>query len=266
MRNICMPLTVALIGAAISHAHAADHAPPKMALDMNVECVSLLGENLYRTPAEGAELKVLEGQLAEAQKNADAQPENPAVHLARGQALAALWRYHDAAQAYTKAIALAPQSAGEAYSRRANSFLVLRLFDLAKIDYEQSVAVAPETATSWLGLGITNYLRQQFEAADRAFTKALELPLSDEERPVAGFWKELTNRRLGKPANTAAPTWPFMSEFSAAADKLVARDEAGALQAFRDIVASNEWPVLPRIAAESEIAAIEGSKKMRSAR
>jgi tetratricopeptide (TPR) repeat protein len=264
MLNISLALAV--FASALAQVQSPHHTPGKMALDMNVECVSLLGENLYRTPAEGDALKKLEAALAEADKHAAAQPDNPAVHIARGQALAGLWRYHDAAQAYTRVIALATSDA-EAFARRGNMFFLLRLFDQAKIDFEHATALAPQTAAHWIGVGMSDYLRGKYAEAEKAFAQAQQTAASDEEKTISGFWENLTQRRLGQPAAADAPMWPWMSDYAAGVDKLLAGDQPGALESLRQLADdSADWPMLPHIAAEAEIAAITGSKKMTSAR
>ncbi len=259
-------LVVAVVAAALAQTPSQQHIPSKIALDMNVECVSLLGENFYRTPAEGEALKKLEAALSDAQKHAEAQPDNPALHIALGQALGGLWRYHDAAQAYSKAIALDPGNA-EAFARRGNVFILLRQFSQSANDYKHAVALAPESGQHQIGLGMALYLDRKFAEADEVFARALSSPLAEAEKPVAGFWKELTQRRLGGAPNPDAPVWPFMAEYAVGVEKLLAGDEAGALEVWRAIADDpKDWPWLTHIAAEAEIAAIEGSKKMKSAR
>ena len=102
MLNLALMLTATT--ALLAQAAPANRATPKVALDLNVECVSLLGTNFYRTPAEGEALEALERRLAEVNRNAQTQPDNPAAHMALGQALEALWRYRDAAQAFPRAM------------------------------------------------------------------------------------------------------------------------------------------------------------------
>ncbi len=260
---IPMVLPLIVLGAALAQGpHPQD--VDKIALDMNIEVVSLLGKNLYRTPAEGDALKALEASLAEAEKNAAAQPDNPAAHVERAQALGALWRYHDAVQAYTKAISLTPTDS-ELFAHRANIFILIRQFDQAKMDYEQATAIAPQIANGWIGLGIAHYLRHKFEDAAKAFAEAGRLPVNDGEKKVLGFLSNLTQRRLGKPADASAPAWEWMTPYASGLDKLLAGDQPGALQAWHAIADNAaDWPMLPHIAAEAEIAAIEGRKKMKA--
>jgi tetratricopeptide (TPR) repeat protein len=262
-----IPMALPFIVWGVALAQAQQHTPEKIALDMNVEVVSLLGHKLYRTPATGDALKKLEATLAEADKQTAAQPDNPAAHLARAQALGALWRYHDAVAAYTKVISLAPTNS-EAFAHRGNIFVLLRLFGQAKNDFEQAVAIAPGDPNARVGLGMTHYLRQKFEDADKAFVEAQRLPLTPELKRIADFWQRLAQRRLGKtdlPAEAPGQVPPFsMGPYVEGLDKFLANDRPGAVAAWRKMADSpSDWPVIGHIAAEAEIAAIEGSKKMR---
>lgn len=263
---IPMALPMIVLGAALAQVPQGPHPQgvEHIALDMNVEVTSLLGQKLYRTPAEGDELRQLQANLAEADKNAAAKPDDPAVHVQRAEALAALWLYHDAVQAYTKAISLTPTDR-DLFSHRANMFILLRQFDQAKMDYEQATAIGPKVADGWIGLGIAHCLRQKFEDAVKAFTEAEGCPMTDGQKKVAGNLKTLAQRRLGKPADPAAPEWTWMNPYEAGVDKLLAGDKPGALAAWHAI-ANNlaDWPMLPHIFAEAEIAAIEGNKKMKA--
>ncbi len=257
-----LALSLIIAGAALAqgpHPQGVKH----IVLDMNVECVSLRGEKLYRTPAEGEELKKLEAALAEAEKHVAAQPDNPAVHLEHAEALSKLWRYHDAAQAYTKVISLSPDDA-KAYAHRGNMFVLLRLFDQAKIDWEQAAAIDPTSAEHRIGMGLSNYLRQKFAEADKNFEDALALSPNDNQKKVAAFMHNLTQQRLGKPADPATQEWTWMMPYAAGLDKLLAGDKTGALADWHAIADDlKQWPMLPNIMAESEIATLEGLKKMK---
>lgn len=265
-----LALSLVLIGAALAqgpHPQGVKH----IVLDMNVEVVSLLGEKLYRTPAEGEELKKLEATLAEAEKHVAAQPENPAVYVELGQALEALWRCHDAAQAYTKAISLAPDDAAH-FARRGNVFIVLRQFQQASNDFQHAIAIAPDGFEGWRGFGLASYMQQKFKEAHEAFVKAITLAPagSTQAGPEIAMWDFLLAQRVTPEIAPVSHGGAYFqtAEMTAYFDgwnELQGGDSAAAVQKWRALVDStSNWPSLAVIAAEAEIAAIEGSKKMKS--
>lgn len=242
--------------------------PGKMALDMNVECVSLLGKNLYATPAEGDTLKALEARLAKADKLVAEQPEDPAVYTELGNALNSLWRYHDAARAYSHAIALNPADA-TAYALRANAFGVLRQFKQARADFQHASAIDPKNADHWTGIGITNYLLGEFNAAHEAFLTASRSAPSAHTAGLIVTWDSWAAPRA-TPAQTPVAGEPDNAangeqvRYLAGLEMLQANDRDGALAVWHGLAESNNWTSIWVIAAEAEIAAIEGAKNMKS--
>ncbi len=260
-------LALALTGAALSQLSSQHITPGKMALDMNVECVSLLGKNLYAKPLEGTDIKALQARLAEADKHVAAQPENPAVRLEQGNALKALWHYHDAVQAYSRAIALNPADAN-AYSLRADAFVVLRQFSQARADYQHASALEPQNAEPWVGIGIASYLLRDFRGAHDAFTKALELGPSAYPAWLIGTWDAWAAPRVS-PAQTplpgGTPGEPDVerSRYAEGVTQLLAGNRDEAIATWRALADSGNWVSIWVIAAEAELAAIEGAKKMK---
>ena len=261
-------LAAALIGTAFSQLESPHVTPGKMAFDMNVECVSLLGKNLYAKPeSTGADVKALERHLAEADKHVAAQPENPVVHVERAQALEALWRFHEAVQAYSKAIALNPGDPN-VYVARGRGFATLRLFEQSAADFEHATAIDPQNADAWLGLGVTNYLRGNFSKAADALQKARALPLNQRAEET-NLWYSLALIRQGK--STEAPIQkPGSVASKYGLGEYAAALESGtdaALPAYRAMIAKRtDWPTLEVLAAEAEVAAVDGNKKMSNER
>jgi len=268
-----MALPLILLGAALAQGPH-PQGVEKIVLDMNVEVTSLLGQKLYRAPAEGDELKTLEATLAENEKKAEAQPDDLGVHVERAQALGMLWRYHDAVQAYTKAISLAPTD-GTLFARRGNVFVILRQFEQATNDFQHATTLAPANSAGWKGLGIAHYLMRNFEDAEKAIAEALRLETVDHvENAYIDQWAEIIDIRLGQPQapNTMRRSGilsyidPSRERYLAGLKTLLAGDKVAAVAEWRDLVSSEpNWANLNVVAAEAEIAAIEGSKKMKAA-
>lgn len=68
------------------------------------EVISLLGKELYATPAEGEELLKLQNALKEAMRQVKADPKNPENIILHGRRLAYLWRYHEAIDVFLSLI------------------------------------------------------------------------------------------------------------------------------------------------------------------
>lgn len=262
-------LALALTGAALSQLSNQHITPGKMALDMNVECVSLLGKNLYAQPIEGTDIKSLQARLAEADKHVAAQPENAAVYLEQGNVLKALWRYHDAVHAYSRAIALNPADA-KAYSLRAEAFGVLRQFAQARTDYQHASALEPQNADHWAGIGMASYLLRDFKGAHDAFVKANELGPSPHTKSLIVTWDAWAAPRVS-PAETPLPAdTPTLGEpdadrsrYAEGVTQLLAGNRDEAIATWRALADANNWTSIWVIAAEAEVAAIDGAKKMK---
>lgn len=267
MQSLAMSLI--LVGAALADSHP--QGVKHIVLDMNVELVSLLGKPLYRTlPKEAASQKDLEAILAEAQKHVDAQPDNPAVYIELGQAYEGLWRYHDAAQAYTKSISLAPED-GTHFARRGYTFIVLRQFQQASNDFQHATVIAPQHADAWKGLGIAAYMMQKYEDAEKHLAHAMQLEPDNVNKAFIDRWLGVAERRLGKAPdpNTPRPSGILsnvdmnLSKYMNGIRKFLADDQAGALTDWREAASLDAWNEWSVIAAEVEIAMIEGTKKMK---
>lgn len=259
-----LAVSLILVGAALADSHP--QGVKHIVLDMNVEVVSLLGEPLYRTlPQGGPAQKDLEAAFAEAEKHVAAQPENPAVYVELGQACEGLFRYHDAAQAYTKAISLTPDD-GALFARRGYTFIVLRQFQQASNDFQHASAIMPANADAWRGLGLASYLLHDFEKAESHFREVIK---ANGNNDPAAVWMTFAMVRTdrGKDAPLAEPEASIkalgLNEYWSGLAKLKS-DSSGALSTWKVVVEKNaDWSSLSVIASEVEIAAIEGTKKMK---
>lgn len=265
MQSLAMSLI--LVGAALADSHP--QGVKHIVLDMNVELVSLLGKPLYRTlPKEGPSQKDLEAIFAEAQKHVDAQPDNPAVYVELGQAYEGLWRYHDAAQTYTKAISLTPED-GTHFARRGYTFIVLRQFQQASNDFQHATALDSQHADAWKGLGIAAYMLQKYEDADKYLAEAMRLETDNVAKAFTDRWVEIVEIRLGKSPDGLRESGILSTidvnllKYIDGLRKSLENNQAGALAAWREAASLDVWNEWSVIAAEVEIAAIEGAKKMK---
>ncbi|MGE5536985.1 MAG: tetratricopeptide repeat protein [Gemmatimonas sp.] len=100
-------------------------------------------------------------------------PDSPAILAELGRTLSSLKAWSEAADAYGKAAALAPQDAGIRRGHAA-ALLALDLPALAEHEYREAVALREDAATL-CGLGVTLDLQGRHDDAVTAFRRALEL-------------------------------------------------------------------------------------------
>jgi len=257
---------LAIVAGAVGQLSSPHYTPGKMALDMNVECVSLLGKNLYANKPQAKDDKRLE----EAANHAAAQPDNPQVHVDLAMQLAMLRRYHEAAQAISKAIALNPSNA-DLYAFRGNAFLRLRLFEQAKADFENGIAVNPQSVNAWEGFGVANFLLKDFRKALDSLNKASEIAPSEASKIEIDMWREQAAQKLGKPVDLktnsrsgllSTDTMDWLG-FKNASDQAAQGNQERALEKWRELTDYPDWTSLWVIAAEVEVAAVDGTKKMK---
>ena len=104
------------------------------------EATSLLGKPLYRMELSADAVATLEANLAEAQADYDANPEDAEAITWLGRRLAYMWRYRDAVDIFSKGIELHSESF-KLYRHRGHRQITLRAFDLAIADLERATAL-----------------------------------------------------------------------------------------------------------------------------
>jgi tetratricopeptide (TPR) repeat protein len=161
------------------------------------EVISLLGKELFATPAEGDELRKLQEDLQEALLKVESDPENPESFVLYGRRLAYLWRYHDAIEIYTKGIKAYPNHA-LLYRHRGHRFLSIRKFEDAVADLTKASQLNEGDFDIWYHLGLAHYLQGEFDEARQAYEKCQSVAEDDDARIAISNWLYITLRRLGK--------------------------------------------------------------------
>lgn len=292
-------LPAVLLSVAVTQFSMAE--PPKVALDMDVELVTMLNISHYRTPAEGAELQRLQAALDQAEKAVDANPEDASAQRAYGHALENLWRYHDAITAYSNAIAQEVRDPA-AYIDRGRAFLILRWYEPARTDLDRAIELAPSNYEARYQRALAYYFQQDFDNTLGALREAIRLASTEDQRATAAFWSYITLKRLGhseeadailtraradanvgeaKPYNTAllffkgertaAQLQQQMKSgeraaailgYALAMNELFQGNDEAAMEQWQALVRSNKcWPCPAHIGAESEIVAVKGVQK-----
>ena len=201
-----------------------DDAPEDASEPPAAEATSLFGEPLYPMELSPERTAELEANLAEAQANFDADPENAETIIWLGRRLAYLWRYQDAIDVYTQGLELHPESY-HLYRHRGHRNITVRELDRAVADLERAAELsdgipdeieqdgAPNAqgiprSTShsniWYHLGLAYYLEGDFEKAATAYEKCMEYSRVNDDMLVAtADWQYMTYRRLGRDDDAA---------------------------------------------------------------
>jgi tetratricopeptide (TPR) repeat protein len=259
------------------------------------EVISLLGQKLYARPATGEALAKLEGSLREAAGKYEASPTDPETIITYGRSLAALWRYHEAIDVFTKGIKARPDYA-MLYRHRGHRYITVRDFDKAVVDLAKAAELNGHDYEIWYHLGLAHYLRGDFAKALAAYRNCLEAAQKPDSKIAVSNWLYITLRRLGRKADAdrllegitegmeAGESKSYLSlllfykgvkkqsdlEAGAAASDLdlatigyglacwhlYSGDREKAVAYFRKIVALPYWPAFGFIASENELHAM----------
>ena len=213
-------------GAATSSVPGATRAP-------GVEAVSLLGRPLVSAPIPAERRARLEADLSAAERALAAAPTDEAALIWYGRRLAYLGRYAEAQHAFTRGLAVHPDShrllrhrghrsitrrqleAAVADLERAAS-LIRGVPDAIEPDGEPNAAGIPRSTTHsnvYYHLGLAHYLRGDLRAARDAYERALEYSFVNDDMLVATtHWLYMTLRRLGEHEAAQALLAPISSD------------------------------------------------------
>lgn len=182
---------------------------------------SLLGNELYAPPLNQRTKSRREEALSAALESFNAEPDSLDNIIWFGRRLAYLSFYKEAIQVYTDGLELYPVSY-ELYRHRGHRFLTIRHLDEALVDLEKSAFYVRDypirmekTEVSgriprasiqfniWYHLGLTYYLKGNYDKAVSAYRKCLEYANNDDMQVAVIHWLYMTYRRLGsvEPAN-----------------------------------------------------------------
>ncbi len=169
------------------------------------ETLSLLGKPLFPPSIDSDTRTQLESDLATARAAYNTKADADAA-LRVGRTSAALGRFGDAIEVFTRAIEAYPNDA-RLYAERGKDFITLRKFDLAERDLSKAMEPvegkpAANDPDVQYDLGLAQYLRADFGAAANAFRSCLKTAKNPETITAADFWLYVSLQRLHK-ANEA---------------------------------------------------------------
>ena len=146
------------------------------------------------TPDEG--LKAIEEKLA-------AYPDNAALWMEKGLALAEAALYRESEECYAHAISLEPFN-GILYRHMAHRMLSQWRFEDARAGFTLASRLIPENWDVWYHLGLSHFLLRDYAKAAKAYQRCLELSEDVGEYIAVCDWYYMTLRRLGKDAEALA--------------------------------------------------------------
>lgn len=187
---------------------------PEQAAAEAAEVYSLLGLEYYAPTEPNAKL---DSNLAVAQKNFDADPSEE-NYIWLGRRLAYKVKYNQAIEVFSEGIEQYPKSY-KLYRHRGHRYLSQRKFDAAIADFMQAAELMPATPIEiepdgmpnkinkplsstqfnvWYHLGLAHYLKGEFDKAEQAYLKCIEVSDNDDLITATVDWLYMTYRRQGK--------------------------------------------------------------------
>jgi tetratricopeptide (TPR) repeat protein len=185
------------------------------------EATSLSGKPLY--PIDLPNRQKLEADLAQAEKDLAAKPNDADAIIWLGRRYGYLWRYRDAIAMFSKGVALHPSDA-RIYRHRGHRYITVRQFDRAIADFDKAVSLikgkpdeiepdgAPNPAGKprstlhfnvWYHLALAHYLEGDYDKALAAWNECMKVSTNDDSITATSDWLWMTLMRLGRKADAA---------------------------------------------------------------
>jgi tetratricopeptide (TPR) repeat protein len=209
VRSLCLAGLVVLCAGALQ----AQSAKP--------EATSLSGKPLI--PMELPNREKLQADLAQAEKDLAAKPNDAEAIIWVGRRQAYLWRYQDSIATYTKGIAQHPNNP-KLYRHRGHRYITVRQFDRAVADFEKATSlikgtkdeIEPDGAPNpsgkprstlhfniWYHLGLAHYLTGNYAKAHDAYVECMKASDNDDSVTATSDWMWMTLMRLNRKADAA---------------------------------------------------------------
>ena len=204
---VCVALCLA-----VSAAPAARQTP---------EATSLAGKPLVRIALP--DQQKLEGNLAQAEKDLAAKPNDAEAMIWVGRRLAYLWRYQDAIAMFSKGVAAYPDNP-KMYRHRGHRYITIRDFDRAIADFDSAVSLIKGKADEiepdgqpnaagkprstlqfniWYHLALAHYLKGNYARALDAYRECMKVSTNDDLLTATTDWMWMTLMRLERKDDAA---------------------------------------------------------------
>jgi tetratricopeptide (TPR) repeat protein len=186
------------------------------------EATSLSGTPLF-IPSPIANQQKLEADLAQAQKDLAAKPNDAEAMIWVGRRYGYLWRFNDAIAMFTKGIALHPDNP-KFYRHRGHRYISIRQFAKAQADFEKAAQLikgkpdeiepdgAPNPAGQprstlqfniWYHLALARYLQGNYAGAYDAWVECMNVSKNDDSVVATSDWMWMSLMRLNRKADAA---------------------------------------------------------------
>ena len=186
------------------------------------EATSLSGKPLF-IPSPVANQQKLEADLAQAQKDLAARPNDAEAMIWVGRRYGYLWRFNDAIAMFSKGIARYPDNP-KFYRHRGHRYISIRQFAKAQADFEKAAQLikgqpdeiepdgAPNPAGKprstlqfniWYHLALARYLQGNYAGAYDAWVECMNVSKNDDSVVATSDWMWMTLMRLDRKADAA---------------------------------------------------------------
>lgn len=182
------------------------------------ETFSLFGEPLYRVPLRPETLKTHKEHYKVAVKDWQEDPDDPDKLIWLGRRTAYLGKYRESIAIYSTGIEKFPENP-KMYRHRGHRFITMRLFDRAIEDFEKAAQLmikAPDEVEPdgipnprgvpvstlyfnvYYHLGLSYYLKGDFEKALESYLKCMEVSEIDDKYVATAHWTYMTLRTMDR--------------------------------------------------------------------
>jgi len=215
-----MRLRLAVVAIVCAACSPTPRLPPdsEQYLPPDVEAISLLGKPLTSPPLAADVAKKRAEELAQAQRDYDANPESAEAIIWLGRRTAYLGRYRQAINIFTEGIRKHPDDA-RLYRHRGHRYITVRRFQDAVRDLElaailvrgkpdevepdgqpnaRNIPTGSLQSNIFYHLGLAYYLQGDFDHALRAYQRCLALAKNPDRLVSTSHWMYMTLRRLGR--------------------------------------------------------------------
>jgi tetratricopeptide (TPR) repeat protein len=194
-RSSCASLALVLLGGLAALPSRAEEP---------LQATSLLGRELRASAATAEQAAA----IAAAEEVARAAPHDVEIAIALGRAQAAVWRYRDAIDVYTRALEHHPDHA-MLYRHRGHRYLSVRDLDAGLRDMERAAQLEQGDFDIWYHLGLARYLKRDFGGAAEAYRRCRQTVVDDESIVAVTYWHFQALSRAGDEKGAAAVLEPI---------------------------------------------------------